>query len=247
MKTRMTQSKFSQGPNITLLNQSEEIDFELEQSKLIAKIEAAKQKRIELQEKQQEILKLKRLQKFDERDSFLKNCDRFRKQSLEAGISREEAQRRLEWAEEQQNLADEITNEIDPQPLQVEEPIKKKSFFKSHNFLVGLISIVCTIAFFSMMKWIKVDDPEAAVFDATAYQKFFLVASLFSAVQLIKLLTMFVFYPFVYEFMNNEVAPDFDYGIYFKTRITPFQQICISTFLVCWHSLEFILLYSVKF
>ena len=247
MNNHMTKSNFSKGPNITLLNQSDEIDFELEQSKLTAKIEAARQKQIDLQEKQQEAFQLKRQQKFDERDSFLKNAERFRKQSLEAGISREEAQRRLDWAEEQQVLADAITAEIDPQTMQTEEPIKKKSFFKSHNFLVGLISIVCTIAFFSMMKWIKVDDPEAAVFDATAYQKFFLVASLFSAVQLIKLLTMFVFYPFVYEFMNNEVAPDFDYGIYFKTRITPFQQICISTFLVCWHSLEFILLYSVKF
>ena len=249
MNNHISHPNYSQANNnnIAVVPQSDEIDFELEQSKLTAKIEAAKQKRIELQEKQEEIIKLKRLQKFDERDSYLKNADRFRKQSLENGISREEAQRRLDWADEQQSLADAITNEIDPQPLQIEEPIKKKPFFKSHNFLVGLISIVCTIAFFSMMKWIKVDDPEAAVFDATAYQKFFLVASLFSAVQLIKLLTMFVFYPFVYEFMNNEVAPDFDYGIYFKTRITPFQQICISTFLVCWHSLEFILLYSVKF
>jgi hypothetical protein len=244
---QMAKSNFTKGPNLTLLNQSDEIDFDLEQDKLRSKIEAARQKQIELQEKQQEVFQLKRQQRFEERDSFLKNADRFRKQSLETGIAREEAQRRLEWAEEQQILADAITAEIDPQPLEVEEIIKKKSFLKSHNFLVGLISIACTIAFFCMMSWIKVDDPEAAVFDATAYQKFFLVASLFSAVQLIKLLTMFVFYPFVYEFMNNEVAPEFDYGIYFKTRINPFQQICVATFLICWHSLEFILLYSVKF
>jgi len=224
-----------------------DIDFDAERSKIEKTLALAINKQETLEKKRIEADNLRRIMKLDERNSHLLNAKRFREQALEASISQEESQRRLDWADEQQAMADEISNEFDPQPMAKEIEILKKSFYQRHNFWVGIITIICTFVFFGMMQLIKVDDPEAAVFDATAYQKFFLVASLFSAVQLIKLLTMFVFFPFVYEFMNNEISPEFDFGVFFKTRLTPFQQICISTFLLSWHSLEFILLYSVKF
>jgi hypothetical protein len=228
--------------------QTIEFDFEGEQKKLDAKIAKAKQHQAVLAEKQAEAKALNIARKKEELESNLINAARFLKQSLEAGISHEEAKRRLDWADEYQSAADVIRIELEGEiPLEKEAIEPKKSFYEHHNFWVGIICIGLIFAFFFSIPLIKTSDPDAIVFDATAYQKFFLVGSLFSALQLIKLVSLRVFYPVVYEFMNNEVAPDFDFGLSFKTRLKPFEQICVAIFLACWHSLEFILLYSVKF
>lgn len=255
MSNKKNSTIFMHGnPHIGLLNPVQEsdeslldIDFDAEQSKIEKTLANAINRQASLEKKKIEAENLRRNLKLDERDSHLLNAKRFKEQALEAGLSQQEAQRRLDWADEQQQMANEISYEFDPQPLVQEVEVPKKKFYQRHNFLVAFVSLLCVGIFFVAMTLIKSSDPEAAVFDATAYQKFFLVASLFSALQLVKRFAMRVFYPIIYDFQNDESTPDFDYGSLFKNRLKPFEQICVTTFLVSWYSLEFILLYSVKF
>ena len=255
MSNKKNSTIFMHGnPHIGVLNTVQiedesllDIDFDAEESKIEKTLANAALRKENLAQKKIDADNLRRNLKLDERDSHLLNVKRFKEQALEAGISQQEAQRRLDWADEQQQMADEISYEFDPQPLVQDVVIAKKSFFKSHNFWVALVSLLSAGVFFLAMELIKWGDSEAAVFDATAYQKFFLVASLFCALQLVKRFSLRIFYPIIYEFKNDEVSPEFDFGALFKNRLKPFEQICISTFLVCWYSLEFILLYSVKF
>jgi hypothetical protein len=254
MKNKNQNPVFLHGnPHIGLLNpvNDEEslldIDFDAEQSKIEKTLANAINRQANLEKKKVEAENLRRALMLDERDSHLMDAERFRKQALEAGISQEEAKRRLDWADEKQQMANEISAEFDPQPLVQEVEAPKKKFYQRHNFWVAFVSLLCVGIFFVAMTLIKSSDPEAAVFDATAYQKFFLVASLFSALQLVKRFALRVFYPIIYDFQNDESHPDFDYGSLFKNRLKPFEQICVATFLICWFSLEFILLYSVKF
>jgi hypothetical protein len=121
-------------------------------------------------------------------------------------------------------------------------------YARNRTVIMALVtSMVLAGAFWIVMKWIKVEDPQAVPYDATTFQKFLVTACFFSALQALKSFAILIYYPAVHLFKSNVQEPNFDFSNYFKNKLTPIQQVCISLFIPCWFALEFVLLFSAKF
>lgn len=183
------------------------------------------------------------------RAELIAEAEEYETSSKEAGLSREDVKNRLTWAKQARADAAKIIipgEEFLAAPDV--EPIAKLSLIDEYrNTLMAVISVLLVGVFYGAMGLIKVEDPEAIVYDSSAYQKIFLVLSIFCILQLVKILAVRLFYPMIYKFKNNREMPDFDFSKYFKEELTPLQQICVSLFISSFFSLEFIMLLQVKF
>jgi hypothetical protein len=138
-----------------------------------------------------------------------------------------------------------LPGDTEPETIETKNP---GYYARNKNMLMALFtSAILAAAFWYVMRWIKVEDPQAVPYDATTFQKFLVTACFFSALQALKSFAVLIYYPIIHLFKSNVQEPDFDFSLYFKNRLTPIQQVCISLFIPCWFALEFVLLFSAKF
>lgn len=148
-----------------------------------------------------------------------------------------------------QNQAKEIHLDSDPQTTQTpdDNEVSAGWFARNKNLIMALLtSVLLAVASWYVMRWIKVEDPQASPYDGTTFQKFLVTLCFFCALQGIKYLSVVIYYPVIHRFKSNVQEPSFDFSLYFKNELTPIQQVCISIVIPFWFALEFILLFSAK-
>jgi hypothetical protein len=206
--------------------------------------------RLEEDEKQAALEKI--IEDKKKKAELLAQADAFEADSREHGLAKEDVLARKAWAKEARVAAAAIVIEGEEKPElifaePVENLIRLNWLDRNRNALTTVVCLLLVGLFFGLMKFIREEDPEAIVYDSSAFQKVFLALSIFSILQLLKIFAVRLFYPMIYRFKNNRESPEFDFSKYFKEELTPLQQICVSLFISSFFSLEFIMLLQVKF